>query len=118
MFSCVLVLSVECVRDCTVRTIKDLIGIWLAILQSLVLVWSHRTLMESSELTDDRLWLSKNESSNNCNTKFRMCNSKRPKLSRKNAQNLKQKKSKYSRDSTDGAFVKRGVWPVTEFSLS
>ena len=53
---------------------SDLIGVWLAMLQSLVLGWSHKTLMEGSELRDDGLWLCNMESSRNCNAKVRTCN--------------------------------------------
>ena len=52
---------------------SDLIGVWLATLQSLVLGWSDRTLMEGSMLRDDRLWLCNIESSRNCNAMVRTC---------------------------------------------
>ena len=57
-------------------------------LQSLVLGWSHKTLMESSELRDDRLWLCNIESSRNCNTIVRTCNGNGPEGVMENARNV------------------------------
>ena len=48
-----------------------------------VLGWSHTTLIECSELRDDRLWLCNIESSRNYNAKVRMCNGKGLKVSQK-----------------------------------
>ena len=67
---------------------SDLIGVWLAMLQSLVLGWSHRTLMEGSELRDDRLWLCNIESSRNCNAMVRTCNGNGAKGVTENARNV------------------------------
>ena len=67
---------------------SDLIGVWLATLQSLVLGWSHRTLMEGSALRDDRLWLCNIESSRNCNAMIRTCNGNGTEDVTENARNV------------------------------
>ena len=86
-------ISYSCVRSTLLLKVSeivssDLIGVWLATLQSLVLVWSHRTLMEGSALRDDRLWLCNIESSRNCNAMVRMCNGNGAKGVTENVRNV------------------------------
>ena len=67
---------------------SDLIGLWLATQQSLVLGWPHRTLMEGSALRDDRLRLCNIESSKNCNATVRTCNGNGAEGVTENARNV------------------------------
>ena len=83
---CLFDINVECVRDCIFGTIIDLASCHVTV-ACFGGGGSHRTLMEGSELRDDRLWLCNIENFKNCNANVRMCNGNGAEGVTENAQN-------------------------------